>query len=99
MSSSQKSLKPGDEVLIRCEAKNGQFDDEMAVTINTLDGIISGFVQKSVIEEHADGVALIRGRVISLDHNSVTVLVKGEFFTSNGLARILDRDVNPSRAA
>jgi hypothetical protein len=86
------NFKPGDEVLIQCEIGPGAFPQEMLVTFETIDGPTSGFVRKDQISlSDKNGVGFINGTVKAVTDDVLTVMVRGSFFTTTGLAS-LNRD-------
>lgn len=79
------ALVVGQQVWIRCKAQPGPFSDEPLVTIDSIDGPVTGFVQSD--ELTADRTQ-VRGVVHGLEKNYVEVRIKGSFFTTNGLANV-----------
>lgn len=80
------SFKAGGEVGVRCYAKIGPFPDEYAVVVETVSGIISGFVKEENMLRITDDIGLIRAIVQDVKGDIVTVWIQGSFFTTNGLA-------------
>ena len=74
------AFKKNDIVRIKCEAQPGPFDD-VAVTISTDTGVVSGFVKKSFIEER-DGQTFIMGKVVKIEGDMIEIQLPGSFFTS-----------------
>ena len=77
----------GDFVGVKCQVKKGPFDNEQLVTVETIDGMISGFVKSTELRETA-GQWEVRGRVESMSGSIITVMINGSFFTTNGIANI-----------
>ena len=87
-----ENLRPGDEVEIPCEVGNGAFPTEMLVTFETTDGPVSGFVRKeNLVATDKPDRAFVKGRVKEVTRDVITVIVRGSFFTTTGLAS-LSRD-------
>ena len=82
-----KQIKPGAEVGIRCEIKEGPFSGEKLVSFDTVDGPITGFVREENLKETTDGW-LVHAIVVGQVGDVVHVRVQGSFFTTNGLASI-----------
>jgi len=80
------SYTPNQSVLIRCEIQPGPFPTESLVTFQTADGPVSGFVRSEAVRKLADGEGYISAVVKDASSETVTVIVEGSFFTTNGLA-------------
>lgn len=80
-------LKVGDQVSVPCDVKPGPFSDELLVTIETIDGPIAGFVQKSELTERQQQ-SYVKALVKALSLNHIEVWLKGEFFQTAGLASV-----------
>ena len=76
----QMSFKKGDIVKIRCDAQPGPFDD-VAVTISSGAGVISGFVKPSLVEKRGND-AFVFGKVVKVEGKNIEVQIPGSFFTS-----------------
>ncbi len=74
------SFKKGDIVKIRCESQPGPFDD-VAITISSDTGVVSGFVKRSLVEKRGDE-AFVLGKVVKVDGDMIEVQIPGSFFTS-----------------
>ncbi len=81
------ALKPGDAIAVPCEFDLGPFSDEKLVTVNTVDGPISGFVQTYDLKE-TGGKWFVRGYVVKVHKDSFEVRIRGSFFNTNGIASI-----------
>jgi hypothetical protein len=97
-------LKPGDQIEIQCDIGPGAFPTEILVTFETADGPVSGFIRKeNVIRKDRGDVGYIRGTVQEVEEDIITVLVKGSFFTTTGIAALkrdwADKHVQVSHAA
>lgn len=79
--------KTGDTIPVPCEVDPGPFSEERLVTVNTVDGPISGFVQTYDLKE-AGGRWFVRGYVAKVHKDSLEVRIRGSFFNTNGIASI-----------
>lgn len=77
---------PNQSVLIRCEIQAGPFPTESLVTFQTADGPVSGFVRAENVRKLNDGEGYVSAIVKEVSPETVTVVVEGSFFTTNGLA-------------
>lgn len=77
----------GSNIAIPCKVSPGPFDDELLVEFDSLDGKVSGFTRNENISEKG-GQQFIRGMVKDVTGDIVTVMVRGSFFTTNGLAKV-----------
>ena len=77
------TFRPGDVVGIACQIQEGPFPEEKLITVETIDGPISGFVklENLNIEEEADN-GVVRGTVVSAKDETITVKISGSFFTT-----------------
>jgi hypothetical protein len=83
------TFKPGDEVMIQCETGQGAFPTEVLVTFETVDGPISGFVRReNVVQRDTGDIGYLKGVVKDVSQDIVTVLVRGSFFTTTGIAAL-----------
>lgn len=81
----------GKFVGIPCDLGSGAFVDEYLVTIETAEGPVSGFITKENLELIDGEKGVLRGEVVELGADTITVKVRGSFFTTTGLA-YLPRD-------
>lgn len=79
------ALRIGQQVWIRCKVQPGPFSDEPLVTIDSIDGPVTGFVQS---EELTTDQARVRGIVRGIERDHVEVWIRGSFFTTNGLTNV-----------
>jgi len=97
------SYTPNQSVLIRCEIQAGPFPTESLVTFQTVDGPVSGFVRSQNVRKLTGGEGYINATVKEVSAETVTVVVEGSFFTTNGLAYLTrawaDSNVSVSHAA
>ncbi len=82
-----KTKKPGETIFIPVSVKPGAFSKECLVTFESTDGPVSGFVSADHVLEK-DGHKVIEAKVVSSDKGSVSVYLRGSFFTTTGLAHI-----------
>jgi hypothetical protein len=81
------TFKIGDFVGVKCEVQPGPFSDEHLVTVETVDGAISGFVRESELRQEGDEWQ-VRGKVRRVSPDAIEVWILGSFFTTNGIASI-----------
>jgi hypothetical protein len=79
--------KVGKEIGILCNVQPGPFSDERLVTVETVEGPISGFVQESELKRKGNDW-YCRAIVQSVEPTQICVLIRGQFFSTNGLARV-----------
>ncbi len=79
-------LEAGLKVGIPCDVKPGAFPDEYLVTIESLSGPVSGFVGRASVFGVKDDSGYLKGRVHEVTADTVTVWIRGSFFTTTGLA-------------
>lgn len=84
------TFKVGDFVGIKCEVQPGPFSEESLVTIETIDGAISGFVRDSELRREGDEWQ-VRGKVRRVSPDAIEVWILGSFFTTNGIASVHPR--------
>ena len=82
------AFQTGDLIGVVCEVQPGPFSDERLVTLDTVDGIISGFVKESELRESGSRWE-VRGRIQEISGEMLKVRIYGSFFTTNGTATIL----------
>jgi len=98
------AFKKGDEIEIPCAVEQGAFPTEVLVSFNTVEGPVSGFVRKEFVSRvDQGGKGYIRGIVREVSSDVITVLLKGSFFTTTGLASLprdwANKHVQMARAA
>ena len=77
----------GKEVRVPCKVQPGPFSQEHVVTIDTVDGPISGFVrQENLVQLKSQWY--VRGIVREMKKDVILVWIRGSFFTTNGLANV-----------
>lgn len=75
----------GQKVGIPCETKPGAFNTESFVSMETVDGPVSGFVLNDRVY-HKEGKPYLQGIVVAISDRILTVLIQGSFFTTSGEA-------------
>ena len=80
-------LKSGDRILVPVKADQGAFPGECLITFDTLDGPISGFIERDQVRTQNDRT-FVPAQVLEVDDNQITVRLHGSFFTTSGLAHI-----------
>lgn len=81
------TIEVGSEVIIPCEVKPGPFSSENFVSFQTNDGPVSGFIKAGdLIQKGSEW--FLTGLVKNVEDDSLTVLVRGSFFTTNGIASV-----------
>jgi hypothetical protein len=78
----------GQTVHIPCELQPGPFPTEYLVTFEAVEGPVSGFVRAQDVSRNAGGKAYISALVKEISADTLTVIVKGSFFTTTGLAHL-----------
>ena len=80
-------FEAGTQVRIRCDVQPGPFSGEQLVTVETVDGAISGFVRDSELNRIGEQW-LVRGIVKAHSEGRLDVWIRGSFLTTNGLAHV-----------
>lgn len=78
-------FQEGDLVGIPCAMQPGPFPDEFLVEIKTIHGPLSGFVDEEDLLE-LDHHPYLRGIVQAVDDDIITVLIRGSYFRTTGIA-------------
>ena len=87
-----KSLfKQGNVVRIPVTVRPGAFINERFISLESLSGMISGFVSAENVLDVDGDRGFIQGTVLDVKQDTVVVRIKGSFFTTTGLA-VLSRD-------
>lgn len=81
-------IEPGRAARVLCHVRPGPFSEERLITLDTIDGPISGFVGVDELERARDGGWFVKCVVRSVEADVVCVWIRGSFFTTNGLANI-----------
>jgi hypothetical protein len=83
------TFKEGDLVGVPCSIQLGPFPDERLIAVETEDGPLAGFVRSSNLQTSDGQHGLVRGAVIDVSRDSITVKLFGSFFTTAlGLASV-----------
>jgi hypothetical protein len=77
----------GDVIGVPCQVKPGPFSTELLISFETINGPISGFVRESELKQTGEQWH-VRAVVQSVQPDSITVRIRGSFFTTNGIATI-----------
>lgn len=78
----------GQTVQIRCDIQPGAFPTEYLVTFQTNEGPVSGFVRGEQISHAETDKGYIFATVQGVSEDTLTVMVRGSFFTTTGLAHL-----------
>lgn len=78
----------GQTVKVPCSVSPGPFSDERLVTVQTIEGTISGFVRSDDLIQTDEENGYLIGVVTALDPDAIKIKLRGSFFTTNGLAAI-----------
>ena len=81
------AFKAGDMIGVRCDVQPGPFEDEKLITIQTIEGAISGFVKRNELRELPERWE-VRAEVREETAAYLEVWIQGQFFTTNGIANI-----------
>lgn len=81
------ALAVGKEVWLGCKVQPGPFSEEPLVTVESIDGPVTGFVTCDELTTTADQTK-VRGIVRNGLNDHVEVWIKGSFITTNGLASV-----------
>ncbi len=82
---------PGQRVQIPCKVQQGPFPSEFLVTFETVEGPVSGFVREQDFRRVGEGSGYIFATVEEVGEDTLSVMVRGSFFRTTGLAH-LSRD-------
>jgi hypothetical protein len=81
------AVEIGRAVWIECQVQPGPFSEELLVTIETIDGPVTGFIKSEELRRTVDDTK-VRGIVRKIGTDYLEVWIKGSFFTTNGLANV-----------
>jgi hypothetical protein len=79
---------PGQTVQISCDIQPGAFPSEYLVTFQTTEGPVSGFVRAEHVRRAGHDKGYIFATVHGVSEDTLTVIVRGSFFTTTGLAHL-----------
>jgi hypothetical protein len=85
-------FKKGQMVYVTCQVEPGPLD-ELVVTVDTVNGPISGFVKTDYVLQSPSGRNSVRGQVVEDLGDSVQVRLPGSFFTTSGVASMSATDL------
>jgi hypothetical protein len=77
----------GQSIWVRCKVQPGPFSEEPLVTVESVNGPVSGFVATDELTT-VDRERFVRGIVRHVAKDHLEVWIKGSFFTTNGLANV-----------
>ena len=76
------NFQEGDYVHVRCKIYPGAFPTEYLITLDTKNGVSSGFVPVKYVDVIDKPKACIEGVVRKVDGNTITVQLPGSYFTT-----------------
>ena len=78
-------FESGQLINIPCKLFPGAFSHEVMVIIDSMEGEISGFIRRDELARIEGDYGYVKGRIVDVSENTITVLLKGSFFTTTGL--------------
>ena len=84
---SMAKLKAGDVIAVPCEVAPGPSSDEMLVSFETINGIVTGFIRTRELKRKGEDW-VVRATILKMKKDAIEVRVYGSFFNTNGLADI-----------
>lgn len=95
-------FRSGQVIRIPVEVQKGAFPTEYLITFEAADRPVSGFVPKDSVEDVRGETGYIRGVIRDVSADIITVMVRGSFFTTTGLAQLkrdwANKHVEPTHA-
>ena len=79
-------IKTGGLVSVQCTVSRGAFPNEYLIRINTKEGEIAGFINTGDVFVSDDGTKHVRGRVLEMEGEHITIKLPGSFFRTTGIA-------------
>jgi hypothetical protein len=80
-------LKRGKTIRVKCDIQPGPLGQEL-ITINTEPTVLSGFINKNLVEKNGPA-AYLKGQVVTLTPSAVNIKFPASFFTAaSGIASI-----------
>jgi hypothetical protein len=79
------SVRVGQTINIPCKISGGVLPGEVGITVDTATGPVSGFIRGQVVRTNGDD-GYITGTVLGIEGDTVTVRLRGSFFTTTGIA-------------
>ena len=80
------AFEPGQTIGIPCKMFPGAFSHEALVVLDTKRGKVSGFVNRKELVELGGDRELLRAKVVDVTEDTLTVWLRGSFFTTTGAA-------------
>lgn len=81
----------GQTILIPVEVGEGAFSSERLITLESIEGTVSGFIKEHQVKK-VEGSDFLEAVVEDVDSDRVAVRLHGSFFTTTGLAYIAHED-------
>ncbi len=81
------TIEVGEMIRIPCEVKPGPFSDERLISFETIEGVISGFVEERDLQQDGSHF-FVSGMVKEVELDKIVVVVQGSFFQTNGIATV-----------
>lgn len=81
------AISVGDTLYVPVEVSGGAFLGECLISIDTLDGPVSGFINQAQIKGR-DEAKFVEAKVLDVREDRIAVRLHGSFFTTTGLAHI-----------
>lgn len=83
------TFSEGDVVGVPCTIQLGPFPDEKLITVETIEGPISGFVKVSNLTINDEESGIVPGTVVAVSSDYITVKIAASFFTTaQGVASV-----------
>lgn len=82
-----RDINKGETLFVPVDAGEGAFAGECLITIETIDGPVSGFIRSSQVVTRGD-VNFVPAEVMEIDSDQLTIRLHGSFFTTTGIAHI-----------
>jgi len=87
--SDMSQFREGESVKVPCEIQPGAFAEENLITVNTGSEVISGFVRSEYLIKETPTRGYVKGIVLRVQGNTITVQIPGSFFTrASGIANV-----------
>jgi hypothetical protein len=83
-----RKLSAGNVIAVPCQVRPGPFSGELLISVNTVNGSISGFVRERDLSLSNTGDWFVPALVLKVRDNVVDVQIRGSLFTKNGRAAI-----------
>jgi hypothetical protein len=76
------TFSEGDVVGVPCTIQQGPFPDEKLITVDTIEGAMSGFVKVANLTINDNESGIVTGTVVAVSRDYITVKISGSFFTT-----------------